>query len=175
MPTIPARSSLRTLILMGVCGCGKTEVGKRMAARLGGVFEDADDFHSVENKAKMKQGTPLTDEDRHPWYQRLRERILEMRSLTPVYVLACSALKADYRRRLKADDDQETIAFVHLKGSRELIFSRMSARQGHYMPVSLLDSQFAILEETPDLINVSIDATPDEIAEAAISAVHATA
>ena len=175
MPAIHPRSSPRTLILMGVCGCGKTEVGKRMAARLGGVFEDADDVHSAENKAKMRQGTPLTDADRHPWYQRLRERILEMRSLTPVYVLACSALKADYRRRLKAEDDQETIAFVHLKGSRELIFTRMSARQGHYMPVSLLDSQFAILEETPDLVNVSIDATPEEIAETAINAVQATA
>lgn len=160
---------------MGVCGCGKTEVGKRMAAGLGGVFEDADDFHSLENKAKMRVGTPLTDEDRHPWYQRLRERILEMRALTPVYVLACSALKADYRRRLRAEDGPETIAFVHLKGSRELIFSRMSARQGHYMPVSLLDSQFAILEETPDLITVSIDATPDEIAETAMKAVQAVA
>jgi len=145
-----------------------------MAASVGGVFEDADDFHSVENKAKMRAGTPLTDEDRHPWYQRLRERILEMRTQTPVYVLACSALKADYRRRLRADDGPETIAFVHLKGSRELIFSRMSARQGHYMPVTLLDSQFAILEETPDLISVSIDATPDEIASSALQAVEAS-
>jgi len=153
---------------MGVCGCGKTLIGSQIAEKLGGVFEDADHFHSEANKTKMNQGIPLTDEDRWPWYATLRARIEEMRDKTPVYVLACSALKAIYRDKLRAGDDAQTLAFVHLAGSRELIFSRMSARQGHYMPVSLLDSQFAILETTDDLIHVSIDGTPEQIVAEAL-------
>ncbi len=150
---------------MGVSGCGKTEVGQRVAAALGGHFEDADDFHPEDNKAKMRAGIALTDEDRWPWYARLRARIEERRvESAAVYVLACSALKAIYRERLRAEDAPGQIVFVHLKGARDLIFSRMSARQGHYMPVSLLDSQFAILEETPDLMTVSIEPSQDDIA-----------
>lgn len=155
----------RTLIVMGVCGCGKSHIGSRVAEALGGVFEDADDFHSAENKAKMNAGIPLTDEDRWPWYAALRARIEEMRGLTPVYVLACSALKAVYRERLRAQDTAEVLRFIHLRGPRAVIEARMSARQGHYMPVSLLDSQFAILEETPDLWAVSLERQPDAILE----------
>jgi gluconokinase len=141
-------------------------VGKRVAAALGGVFEDADDFHPEVNKEKMRAGIPLTDEDRWPWYARLRARVEEMRrNGTGVYVLACSALKAAYRDRLRATDAPDVIRFVHLKGPRDLIFSRMSARQGHYMPASLLDSQFAILEETPDLLNVSIEPPVETVAQ----------
>ena len=154
----------RTLILMGVCGCGKTLIGSRLAEALGGVFEDADDFHTVESKAKMRAGTPLTDDDRRPWFDLLRARIEGMREQTPVYVLACSALKAVYRDRLRGPDGPEDLVFLHLKGSRELIFGRMSAREGHYMPVSLLDSQLAILEETPDLWMVDIGRKPEAIA-----------
>lgn len=154
---------------MGVCGCGKTLIGSQIAEKLGGVFEDADHFHSEANKQKMNKGIPLTDEDRWPWYATLRARIEEMRGKTPVYVLACSALKAVYRDKLRAHDDAQTLVFVHLAGSRELIFSRMAARQGHYMPVSLLDSQFAILETTDDLIHVSIEGTPEEIVKEAMS------
>lgn len=153
----------RTLIVMGVCGCGKSLIGAHLAAALGGVFEDADDFHTEASKAKMRAGTPLTDDDRWPWFERLRSRIEVMRDLTPVYVLACSALKAVYRERLRAGDGPEDLVFLHLKGSRELIFGRMAARQGHYMPVSLLDSQLAILEETADLWTVAIDREPEAI------------
>jgi gluconokinase len=148
---------------MGVCGCGKSLIGARLAAALGGVFEDADDFHTEASKAKMRAGTPLTDDDRWPWFERLRARIEAMRDQTPVYVLACSALKVVYRERLRAGDGSEDLVFLHLKGSRELIFGRMAARQGHYMPVSLLDSQLAILEETPDLWTVAIDRDPEAI------------
>ena len=146
-----------TLIIMGVSGCGKTSVGEELARRLGGVFEDADDFHTEAAKAKMRSGTPLTDEDRWPWYAKLRARIVEMRTLTPHYLLACSALKEIYRDRLRADDDPTQIAFVFLDGSFELIRDRMARRIGHYMPVSLLESQFAILEPPTDVIRVSID------------------
>jgi len=148
---------------MGVSGCGKSLISSLLAQRFGGVFEDADDFHSPANKAKMRVGTPLTDEDRWPWYETLRAKISQMRAETPVYVLACSALKASYREKLRAGDSAADIAFIHLKGSREVIFARMSKRQGHYMPVTLLDSQFAILEETPDLLAVSLDQTPEQI------------
>lgn len=148
---------------MGVSGCGKSLIGSMVAERLGGVFEDADDFHSEANKDKMRAGTPLVDEDRWPWYETLRARIVEMRTRTPVYVLACSALKAVYRDRLRESDGPEDIVFIYLKGDREVIYARLSARKGHYMPASLLDSQFAILEETPDLIAVSLAQTPAEI------------
>lgn len=160
-PSSPAIS--RTLIVMGVSGCGKSLIGSRVAQELGGIFEDADDFHSVANKAKMSAGTPLTDEDRWPWYATLRARIEEMRGITPVYVLACSALKAAYRQRLRAGDSAEQTAFVLLQGRREVISERLAARKGHYMPASLLDSQLAILEETPDLLEVSLEHTPEEI------------
>jgi gluconokinase len=163
MMPAPTTVPPRTLIVMGVCGCGKSSIGARLAEALGGVFEDADDFHSEASKAKMRAGIPLTDEDRWPWFERLRMRIEEMRGQTRVYVLACSALKAVYRERLRAGDGPDEVVFLHLKGSRELIFSRMTARQGHYMPVSLLDSQLAILEETPDLWTVSIDREPEAI------------
>jgi gluconokinase len=153
----------RTLIIMGVSGCGKSLIGSRLSEILGGVFEDADDFHSEANKAKMRAGTPLTDEDRWPWYAILRARIEEMREQTPTYILACSALKAVYREKLRAADASAQLAFIHLKGTREVIFSRMAAREGHYMPVTLLDSQLAILEETTDLMAVALDQTPDQI------------
>jgi gluconokinase len=163
----------RTLIVMGVSGCGKSLIGSLLAASLGGVFEDADDFHSEANKAKMRAGIPLTDEDRWPWYATLRVRIEEMRGHASVYVLACSALKAVYRDRLRAGDGAGEMAFIHLKGSREVIFARMSKRQGHYMPVSLLDSQLAILEETDDLVAISLDQTPDQILAEALKRVAA--
>lgn len=153
----------RTLILMGVCGCGKTLIGSLLAEKLGGVFEDADDFHPPANKAKMTAGTPLTDEDRWPWFRILRDRIEEMRGETPCYVLACSALKQTYRDFLREQDPRGTLEFVYLKGSRELIGTRMAARKGHYMPTTLLDSQFAILEEPTDALEVSIEPVPEEV------------
>lgn len=153
----------RTLIVMGVSGCGKTLIGTLLAERLGGVCEDADDFHSAANKDKMRAGIPLTDEDRWPWYASLRARIEEMRGQTPMYVLACSALKKIYREKLRAGDAEGELIFVHLKGPKEVIFARMAKRKGHYMPVSLLDSQFAILEESPDLWTISLEQEPEAI------------
>jgi gluconokinase len=163
MPSTPPRTP-RTLILMGVCGCGKTLIGEMLAKELGGVFEDADDFHPAPNKAKMTAGIPLTDDDRWPWLGILRDRIEEMRDQTLCYLLACSALKEVYREILRGDDSHEVLEFVHLKGSRELISARMAARKGHYMPTNLLDSQFAILEEPHDAITVDVSGTPEEIA-----------
>ncbi|MFO1486171.1 MAG: gluconokinase [Verrucomicrobiaceae bacterium] len=155
---------LKTIVIMGVSGSGKSVVGGLLAAKLDATFEDGDDFHPPENKAKMSTGTPLTDEDRWPWYAVLRQRIEDMRHVTPVYILACSALKPVYREKLRAHDAPETLRFVLLDGSRELIHGRLAARKGHFMPLSLLESQLATLEATPDLIRVPIDGTPEEIA-----------
>jgi gluconokinase len=164
MHSLPALCSLPpTVIFMGVCGCGKTLIGQNFADAVGGVFEDADHFHPKENVAKMSAGIPLTDEDRWPWYAALRARILEMRGRTPCYVLACSALKQTYRDALRDGDPACDLVFIYLDGSRELIARRMAGRKGHYMPPSLIDSQFAILEEPADAIRISIDQTPDEI------------
>jgi gluconokinase len=160
MPSIP-----RTLILMGVCGCGKSLIGTLLAENLGGIFEDADDFHPAPNKAKMTAGIPLNDDDRWPWLRILRERIVEMRSQTPCYLLACSALRQVYRDILRGGDTRETLEFIHLSGSRELIGARMAARRGHYMPTSLIDSQFAILEPPLDAMTVDISGTPHEITQ----------
>jgi len=149
---------------MGVAGCGKSLIGSMIAKRLGGVFEDADDFHPPSNKVKMSAGTPLTDEDRWPWYAILRARIVEMRQKTKCYVLACSALKQAYRDKLSEGDGADKVVFVYLKGSRELIGARIGARKGHFMPPSLLDSQFATLQEPgAGAITVSVADTPEEI------------
>lgn len=154
---------LKTIIIMGVSGSGKSVIGSLLAAKLEGVFEDGDDFHPASNKAKMSAGTPLNDDDRWPWYATLRQRIEDMRHLTPIYVQACSALKPVYREKLKAHDAPETLRFVLLDGTQELIASRLAARKGHFMPPSLLQSQLATLEPTPDIIRVSIDQTPEQI------------
>lgn len=150
---------------MGVAGSGKSLIGVMLAKKLGGVFEDADDFHPPANKEKMTARIPLTDEDRWPWLQILRSRIVEHRDQSPCYVLACSALKQQYRDLLGGSDSRETLQFVYLKGSQELIGSRMAARKGHFMPTTLLDSQFATLEEPQDALVVDVGSTPEEIVD----------
>lgn len=131
----------QVLIFMGVSGCGKTAVGREVARRSGARFVDADNLHPPENIAKMTAGIPLTDEDREPW---LASVIREARSSHSI-VLACSALRRTYRERIR--EGVPAAWFVYLQGSQELIFARISTRQGHYMKAGLLESQFAILEE----------------------------
>jgi gluconokinase len=158
----------RTLVVMGVSGCGKSLIGSMLARHLGGVFEDADDFHPPGNKAKMSEGLPLTDADRWPWYQILRGRIMEHRSGTRVYVLACSALKAAYREKLRDTDGPGELRFVYLKGARDLIGARIGARKNHFMPPALLDSQIATLEEPADAMVADVSGTPGEIVDSII-------
>jgi gluconokinase len=153
---------LKTFVIMGVSGCGKSYIGEKLAAALDGVFDDADHFHPPSNIEKMANSTPLTDEDRWPWLQVLREQIVLHREDTPYYVLACSALKQSYRDLLRGTDSQTVLKFVYLKGNKELIKHRM-AQRNHFMPSTLLDSQFATLEEPQDAIIVDIELTPDEI------------
>ena len=155
-----------SIVIMGVSGAGKSEVGQALARLLQAVYSDADDFHSAEAKAKMRQGIPLTDEDRWPWLRRLREHLLNTRAEGRRVVLACSALRAVYRDLLRGDDTAAQMRFVLLDGPRDLIAQRIGARQGHYMPPTLLDSQLATLERTPDLLVTSIAPPPEAIAEA---------
>jgi gluconokinase len=155
----------KTLVILGVSGCGKSLIGEMLAKTLNGDFEDADDFHPPSNKEKMTNRTPLTDEDRWPWLQVLRERIILHQEKSPCYVLACSALKQSYRDLLRSDDSPEILRFIYLKGTKELIEQRMKQpdREGHFMPIALLDSQFAALEEPQDAIVIDIRLTPNEI------------
>lgn len=143
------------LILMGVAGCGKTTVGQALAAALRWPFFDADDFHPPANVAKMAAGTPLTDADREPWLESLRSQIDRQLEKGESAVLTCSALKQRYRDRLQADPTR--VHFVHLHGAKELIAQRMQARRGHFMPATLLDSQFAALEAPQDAWIIEID------------------
>ena len=129
---------------MGVSGSGKSAVGQRLADELGVPFLEGDSFHSAANIAKMAAGTPLTDADRHDWLLALQAEIRAAREAGHGLVLSCSALKRRYRDVLRAGDP--ALKFAHLRGDQALISARMQGRVGHYMPVSLLDSQLAALE-----------------------------
>ena len=138
------------VVVMGVSGSGKTEIGARLAARLGFEFIEGDDFHPPANVAKMAGGTPLGDEDRMPWLVALNRALRERESA----VLACSALKESYREVL--GHEVRKLVFVHLSGSFELIQSRLARRKHRYMPASLLASQFAALEPPRHAIEVDV-------------------
>ena len=148
---------------MGVTGCGKTRVGAMLAEACGWAFHDADDFHPAENVAKMKRGVALADEDRWPWLARLNSFLLDSDRQGKSLVLACSALKQDYRDRLTRGC--AAARFVFLDGDIELIRARLAARQGHYMNPKLLDSQFAILERPRDALRLDVAGSPAELVQ----------
>jgi carbohydrate kinase (thermoresistant glucokinase family) len=129
------------VVVMGVSGCGKSTAGSLLAARLGVPFLDADTLHPAANIAKMAAGAPLTDDDRGPW---LAAVAAELAAAPAGVVVACSALRRRYRDVLRAG--APGTAFLHLAGTRALLADRMAARPGHFMPVSLLDTQLATLE-----------------------------
>lgn len=134
----------RRWVVMGVSGCGKSEIGRRLAARLGIDHFEGDTDHQPANIAKMAAGIPLDDADRQGWLRLLQARIADAAARGAGLVLSCSALKRRYRDVLRAGDPD--LYFVHLDGARDLIAQRMQARPGHFMPVSLLDSQLRDLE-----------------------------
>lgn len=149
------------LILMGVVGAGKTTVGSLLAQKLGWQFADADAFHSPDNVEKIRHGISLTDSDRAPWLAALRVAITKWNAAEENVVLACSALKRSYRRELSPGG----VRFVYLKGSRELILARLRSRQGHFASESILDTQFADLEEPEDAVTVSAAPLPEAIVD----------
>jgi gluconokinase len=130
---------------MGVAASGKTTVASALAARLGWVFADADEFHSAANVAKMARGEELTDADREPWLQTLAAWLTTQHEAGRSSVLACSALKRRYRDVLRAPAPQH-IVFIHLVAPRDALLARLEHRKGHFMPAELLDSQLATLE-----------------------------
>jgi len=129
------------VVVMGVAGSGKTTVGQALAAELGVEYAEADAFHPAANIAKMSAGVALTDADRAPWLRAIAAWIRSRRATGGV--VSSSALKRSYRDVLRADED---VWFLHLTGPAEVIAERIAARPGHFMPVSLLDSQLADLE-----------------------------
>jgi gluconokinase len=148
-------------IVMGVVGAGKTTVGKLLASQLGWEFADADDFHPQSNVKKIRHGIALTDEDREPWLDRLREAIVRWIAEGKSVILACSALKRSYRAKLCVGPQ---VRFVYLKGSAALIADRLRSRHGHFAGESILASQLADLEEPEKAITADITGTPEQIA-----------
>ena len=153
----------RFIIVMGVSGSGKTDVGKSLAEQLGWDFYDADDFHPPENIAKMANGIPLDDADRAPWLSSLHNLIAASLKQERPGVLACSALKERYRQELM--DGNEGVQLIHLKGSYDLIWSRMENRTDHYMKPQMLKSQFDALEEPANALTIDISMSVDKIAQ----------
>ncbi len=143
---------------MGVTGCGKTTVGALLAGACGWEFHDADDFHPPGNVVKMRSGIALDDGDRMPWLDRLNALSIEYERRGENMVLACSALKAQYRTRLT--QECASARFVFLDGTKPLIRARLLARQGHYMNPDLLDSQFDILERPVEALAVDVSGEP---------------
>jgi gluconokinase len=149
------------LIFMGVAGSGKTTVAKLFAKTTGATFYEGDDFHPPANIAKMRQGNPLTDDDRAQWLAQLREMIAHSLANNELAAFTCSALKAKYRDQLGAGNPR--IRFVFLTGPRALIEERLKNRTGHFMPPTLLASQFAILEPPAGAWTFSCEKAPEEI------------
>jgi carbohydrate kinase (thermoresistant glucokinase family) len=132
------------LVVMGVSGSGKTTVAKELADALSCRFQEGDELHPPANVEKMSRGVPLTDADRGPWLDKIASEIDQWRADGQSGVLTCSALKRDYRAKIIGDRSDVTL--VYLSGSYELVKQRMAARRNHYMPIALLDSQFATLQ-----------------------------
>ena len=160
------------IIVFGVSGAGKTTVGKLLARESGWHFVEADDFHSAANIEKMRSGRPLTDEDRWPWLERLREEIKRMVATSKNAVVACSALKRAYRDRLRVSDE---VKFVFLRGDYALVEKQLRSRRGHFMNAALLQSQFDDLEEPQadeHALTVALGRTPKEIVEEIEAKLH---
>ena len=157
------------IVVMGVSGCGKTTVAAGLAERLGWQLAEADMFHSPANVEKMRSAIPLTDEDRWPWLAAIAKWIDAARASGKPGVITCSALKRRYREIIVGD--RPDVQLVYLKGDYDLIAGRMAAREHHYMPMGLLQSQFDALEEPgadEKATVVSIERRPEEIVEAIV-------
>ncbi len=158
------------IIVMGVSGCGKTTVGHALALRLNATFLDADDFHPEANVVRMRAGMPLNDEDRAPWLATLNRELKVRDQQGELVVLACSALKEKYRAAIAAS--MPHVQWIFLDGSFDLIALRVRERPNHYMPESLLRSQFDAMERPDDATMISIELSPYEQVNAALYALQ---
>jgi gluconokinase len=172
---LSGEKALAAIIVMGVSGSGKTSVAGALAKSLDLHFVEGDALHPASNVEKMSHGIPLTDEDRMPWLDLIGAEIAEAIQGGRGIVVSCSALKKIYRDRLRREAGGP-LYFVFLEGSKALLLSRLSARKGHFMPPSLLESQLQTLEVPtgePGVVTVGIDATVEGIAAAAVEALAA--
>jgi gluconokinase len=156
------QSSDMVILVMGVTGAGKTAVGELLSKRLGFNFMDADDFHSSANRDKMHRGISLSDEDRAPWLHAIHHELVRANSAGKNIVLACSALKQEYRNTLGADLN---VVVVFLRGTVEQLHRNLAPRTNHFADESLVPSQLATLEEPSGAIVEDISATPEEIVD----------
>ena len=151
------------VVLFGVTGSGKTTIGRLFAEEVGWKFRDADEFHPARNIEKMREGIPLSDADRWPWLEKLRELLKGAIARKENLILACSALKQKYRDYLQVSEE---IRWIYLKGEHQLIAHRLQQRRGHFMNPNLLWDQFEILEEPMgNALIVDVDASPTTIVE----------
>lgn len=156
---------------MGVCGTGKSTVGRLLAERLTWPFFDGDDFHPEANRKKMESGRPLDDDDRRPWLEKLRDLIHRRLTAAGPAVLACSALKESYRRLMVLDDPR--ILLVHLTGAPEILAQRLRLRRDHFMPPGLLGSQLENLEPPgSEALTLDVEASPADLCELIVEVVE---
>jgi len=157
---------MKYYLIMGVSGCGKSSLARILAEKFSGVYLEADEFHSLANKTKMASGIPLDDQDRSSWLTSLNAELKKHANDQVSLFFACSALKQSYRDRL-AKDLPSPLTVIYLKGSFELIRSRLASRSGHFMPPALLQSQFEILEEPAAALVLDIAAPIQELVQQA--------
>jgi gluconokinase len=167
-------ASARQVVVMGVTATGKSEVGTRLAARLDMAYIEGDEFHPEANIAKMSAGEPLTDDDRRPWLETLAGMLADNREAGVATVLGCSALRRSYRDILRGSMPSDAVGFVHLTASFDVLRERMEQRE-HFMPASLLQSQFDTLEPLDDDergVLLDVDAPLEDVVDAAVAAVE---
>ncbi|MGE6109498.1 gluconokinase [Aeromonas sobria] len=166
----------KSIIVMGVSGSGKSTVGAQVAEALGAKFIDGDDLHPRANIQKMAGGTPLNDEDRAPWLERIRDAAYSLEQKNEVGVIVCSALRRRYRDQIR--EGNQAVQFLFLDGEYDLILARMKARHGHFMRESMLQSQFDTLERPdaePGVHRIDIDGSLDQVIARAVHALEETA
>ncbi|WP_255989538.1 gluconokinase [Chitinolyticbacter albus] len=165
----------KSYVVMGVSSSGKSSIGEALAKAIGAKFIDGDDLHPRANIVKMGGGTPLNDDDRAPWLERINDAVFAVDRKNETAVIVCSALKRRYRDRIRQDNDKVT--FIFMEGSYELILARMQARQGHYQKAGMLQSQFDALEvptdDESDVLRVSIDGDFESVLARTLAVVRA--
>ena len=163
----------KSIIVMGVSASGKTTIGQQLAQALNAKFIDGDDLHPKGNVMKMASGIPLDDTDREPWLERINDAIYSIRRKEETGVIVCSALKKQYRDKIRLGNDNLT--FLFLDGSMELILGRIAQREGHYMKTEMLTSQFQTLErptDEPDVITIDISQSIERILEQSVKSLN---
>lgn len=164
----------QSIIIMGVSGSGKSSVGFELSNRLGAKFIDGDDLHPKKNIKKMAENIPLNDDDRAPWLERLNDAAYSLYHKNELGFIVCSSLKREYRNRLR--EGNPTMIFLYMKGDFDTILARLKARVGHYMPTTLLKSQFDALEEPgidePDVYSVDIHGSFKDVIGRSLDILH---